>query len=282
LNNLAVTLDSQERHEEAAALHREALEMRKATLGDQHPLVANSMINLAVVLDTTGDFAGAEALDRQALDITRSALGPDHARVAQILANLGRNLGYQDRLVEGQRAHEESLRIRRKVFGARSREAAESLNALGWNLKSQHKLAAAEPLLRESIDVAVQAYGEKTVETAEARAALASLVCEKHASVDAISLFGTSVAFFDANGGKYELPAAITRGNYGECLTSLGRYDEAEPQLTQSYARLIKLGTSHKWAQLATRRLADLYHRWGDVAEENRYRGMLSTTLSKP
>jgi hypothetical protein len=92
--------------------------------------------------------------------------------------------------------------------------------------------------------------------------------------VEAMSLFRTAVAFFDGS-RKDDISGAIAHGLYGECLTTLGRYDDAERQLTPSFDRMIKFGRSHLWAQQAIRRLADLYRRSGQPIEQKKYEKML-------
>jgi hypothetical protein len=148
-------------------------------------------------------------------------------------------------------------------------------------LKAQHKLGRAEPLLRQSAAINLELFGEASAEVAQARTSVAALLCEKGERSEASTLFEAAVAFFDRNAGKYELPAAITRGQYGECLVRLHRYEEAEKQLTLSYARMAKLGASHRWAQQAAHRLADFYHQTGNAAEEKHYRELALPVASK-
>jgi hypothetical protein len=81
---------------------------------------------------------------------------------------------------------------------------------------------------------------------------------------------------FKANRGRDNLSEAITRGHYGECLTALGHYEDAEKQLAESFVHMTKLGTSHPYRQLAVRRLAELYRRLGNTRQETRYREMLA------
>jgi hypothetical protein len=56
----------QGKYAEAETLQQQTLELRKATLGDDHPSTLSSMNNFAVVLEKQGKYAEAETLQRQA------------------------------------------------------------------------------------------------------------------------------------------------------------------------------------------------------------------------
>ena len=59
LNNLAEVLKDKGDLGGAELMHRQALEMRRRFLGEQHPHVAESMNNLADLLRKKRDVAGA-------------------------------------------------------------------------------------------------------------------------------------------------------------------------------------------------------------------------------
>jgi len=61
-NNLAGTLDAQEKHAEAEALYRKALALARKVLGEEHPDTIAAHANLASALDQQGRFAEAQPL----------------------------------------------------------------------------------------------------------------------------------------------------------------------------------------------------------------------------
>jgi CHAT domain-containing protein/tetratricopeptide (TPR) repeat protein len=75
-------------HQEAERLNREALDIRRSTLGEDHPTVAQTLNNLAVHRHDVGDRRGAEGLLREALELRRRTLGEVHPRVGLTLVNL--------------------------------------------------------------------------------------------------------------------------------------------------------------------------------------------------
>ncbi len=85
----------------AEPLFRQALEIRKRALGENHPDYAASLNNLAALYEEMGDYAKAEPLYREALAIDKRALGENHPDYATSLNNLGRAVRGHGRLCEG-------------------------------------------------------------------------------------------------------------------------------------------------------------------------------------
>jgi hypothetical protein len=92
--DLSVVIDSAER--EAAAgnyasaerLLREAAVLQEASLGPQHPDLANTLNNLGIVCEVLEQPGDAEACFRRAYQIASAALDPDHPFVATSRQNL--------------------------------------------------------------------------------------------------------------------------------------------------------------------------------------------------
>jgi hypothetical protein len=96
LNQVAYYLFDRGQYAEAESLCKQALEIRRAALGERHPGYAASLDNLAGLFRETGRYAEAEPLCKQALEIRRAALGerhPDYAASLDGLAMLYRAMG---------------------------------------------------------------------------------------------------------------------------------------------------------------------------------------------
>mgnify|MGYP003319805079 CR=1 FL=1 len=76
--NLASSLACLEWWAEARPLYEEALEGRRAELGDRHPDTLSSINNLGMLLQDLGKLEDAEPLLRRALEGTDAALGKSH------------------------------------------------------------------------------------------------------------------------------------------------------------------------------------------------------------
>jgi tetratricopeptide (TPR) repeat protein len=76
--------------DEAEEHYRTALVAYRASLGLDHPKVAETINNLGAVHYFGGDSAGAAGFYREALPLYRKLFGESHPEVAMILNNLGR------------------------------------------------------------------------------------------------------------------------------------------------------------------------------------------------
>ena len=65
MNNLAVVLANQGKHEKAEEMLRRTLKLRKTILGAQHPRTLSIMDNLATVLKYQGKINAVEELYQQ-------------------------------------------------------------------------------------------------------------------------------------------------------------------------------------------------------------------------
>lgn len=72
----------------AEPLFRQAGEIRRNRLGEEHPLYATDLNNLALLLQDKGDLDGAEPLYRQAIAIAEKSLGPEHSNTKGIKVSL--------------------------------------------------------------------------------------------------------------------------------------------------------------------------------------------------
>jgi tetratricopeptide (TPR) repeat protein len=127
----------------ARAAVEQALPIKEATYGPDHPQVANTLTNLGVVLDELGDLAGARAAQERALATDEAAYGPDHPTVAAILANLGIVLRKLGDLAGARSAQERALAIDEAAYGPDHPEVASTLANLGNVLDELGDLAGA-------------------------------------------------------------------------------------------------------------------------------------------
>ena len=74
--------------DEAEPLCREALDARRATLGDKHPKTLVSVSSLASLFQSQGKLVQAEALYREALLLRREILGDKHPDTMVAMSNL--------------------------------------------------------------------------------------------------------------------------------------------------------------------------------------------------
>ena len=138
LNNLGVALFESGRLDEAEAIHRENLSLRRAAFGDVHNDVGQSVYNLGEVRLAQSQSDAALKHFQESVEIYRQVYPDSHSAVGEALRGVGRALEALSRWSEAVDSHREALQIRQEVFDetnptvAQSRlDLARSLHALG-------------------------------------------------------------------------------------------------------------------------------------------------------
>ena len=83
-------LAQEERWPEAEAALRRSLEVRRETLGGDHPMTARSLVALAEVLEQTRGPEAAVPLLQDAREILLARLGAQHEQTAAVTAKLAK------------------------------------------------------------------------------------------------------------------------------------------------------------------------------------------------
>jgi tetratricopeptide (TPR) repeat protein len=163
-NQLGRLLQAQGKLDEAGVLLREALEAKRATLGDRHPSTLSSRGNLGGLLADQGKLDEAGVLLREALEASRATLGDRHPSTLVSMNNLGMLLQDQGKLDEAGVLLREALEAFRATLGDRHPSTLGSINNLGRLLHDQGRLGEAETLLLEAHDgcAATLAEGQRT------------------------------------------------------------------------------------------------------------------------
>jgi len=179
----------------AAAMHREALAIRRKLHPGEHPDIAASLHGLAYALWNQGQLTEAESLLREALAIRRKLFGNEHPEVANSLHQLGQTLRFEGRLAESEAAQREALGIRRKVLGNEHEAVAHSLNDLeSLIVTSPDKLAEAEAMSLEALAIRRKVFGNLHPTVAEALDNLGSVIHRQGKLAEAEAMHREAVA----------------------------------------------------------------------------------------
>ncbi|MEM6577310.1 MAG: tetratricopeptide repeat protein [Pseudomonadota bacterium] len=160
LNEHGLTLWNLGQFEEAVTLYREAMEIDKATIGEQHPHYAIRLNNLASVVRAQGQYEQAETLFRQAIEIGKTTIGEDHPAYAMRLNNLGETLGLQGRFQEAEALYRQAIEIDKATIGVAHPDYAVHVNNLAHVLQEQGRVEEAETLYREAGKITKTTLGE--------------------------------------------------------------------------------------------------------------------------
>jgi serine/threonine-protein kinase len=269
----------------AEPLLQQALEERRAALGEDHLDTARSLLHMGELRREQGRPAEAETLLRGALGALERVLGAQHPDTAETLEALGVALRDQrksaeaegflrralaireataghgpevastlDRLAEvlddaGELPEAEAV-IRRALEISRRRpgdhlDTARYLGRLGAILRRRGELAAAEPLLREALDTRIRLLGRDHPIVALNLGNLASLLRDRGEHVSAEQLYRQSIGIYQQVVGEDHLGLAAVRADLADLLVEKGRLDEAEELFERSLAARRQLGEEH-------------------------------------
>jgi tetratricopeptide (TPR) repeat protein len=137
-----------------------ALALRRAQLGDEHPLVASALNNLGGVLYAMDDLAGAEAMLGEALAMRERLFGPDHAVVAESAINLGLVHVAAERGPQALAVVERALAIQRAVHGDDHPDVGRAHDAMANACMLVDEPARALVHADEAVRIYGAAYGE--------------------------------------------------------------------------------------------------------------------------
>ncbi len=236
----------QQRYTEAEPLAREALALRRATLGAEHADVAAALYTLADISSAQRRFPEAETLHRQALAIREKIFGPEHPDVAQSLDTLAELYRILGRYADAEPLFERSLTIREKVLDPEHPDLATGFNNLGALYDNQGRFAEAEPLYKRSLAIRESGLGPEHPDVAQSLNNLAFFYTNHGRYADAEPLYRRSLTIFENALGPEHPNVAYGLNNLAFLYANQGRYADAEPLYKRGLAIREKvLGPEH-------------------------------------
>jgi tetratricopeptide (TPR) repeat protein len=233
-------------YEKAEAQHREAANIFRRALGEDHPDTLVAINDLALTLAEQGRYVEAEPLTRRNLADLRRVLGPDHPETLTTAHNLGSLLGTRGEYREAESLQRRNLEDRRRVLGADHPHTLIGANALA-NLQSyQNNWTEAEALHRHTLGRRRSVLGEDHPETLESYHNLAYVVGHAGRLDEAEPLLRRAVEGRLRVLGEIHPHTLISMNNLATQMAGRGRYGEAEPLLRRLWdATRRSLGEDH-------------------------------------
>jgi eukaryotic-like serine/threonine-protein kinase len=178
LDSIGAAERSRGNAEEAIALHRRALEIKRHHYGSAHPEVSATLRELANALGFTKAFAEALDAQQQVLEIERRARGERNERVAVVLDDIGRSLRNLGRTDEAIEHHRRALEIWREVLGDPHPSLAVSLLNIGYTLNAESRFAAALEEFEHALATVLASVGPEHAYAVYAHNAAASALID--------------------------------------------------------------------------------------------------------
>jgi tetratricopeptide (TPR) repeat protein/predicted Ser/Thr protein kinase len=238
---------------------REALALRRESLGPRHPDVGRTLKGLGVLAATRGQLTEAEAAFQQALEIQEASLGRVHPEVAATLNNLAgvwiaqgyperaeplllRGLAirestlppghpdfaanlealaclYQDRPRQAVPLHRRALAIAERTLGPSHPRTLLIVTNLGGDLVSLGQWHEAEALLKRSVEAREAVLGPAHPDLASSLGLLADLYRDQHRFTEAAPLYRQALAIYEAAYPPDHPRLAALRESYADMQT---------------------------------------------------------------
>lgn len=150
-------------------LFREAISIRRSTLGDDHPDLAWSLYNYAFYLCDQKTYSQARQLVDEILSHAGKSLAEDNPMVAAALFLKGRILSEQGHPAEALVPLEECLRLRRRTLPEGHWLIASTESLLGYCLAASGQDTEGRRLMRSGYERLLALFGPDHIRTTQAR-----------------------------------------------------------------------------------------------------------------
>jgi serine/threonine protein kinase/Tfp pilus assembly protein PilF len=268
LNTVGNTYEELGDNRKADDMIRQALALRKAVFGPEHPRVADSLSDLAAVLQDEDQLSEAEAMFRQALDMRRKLLGNEHRDVATSLSNLGVVLFKEGKLPEAEQAHRQALALRTKLFGDEHADVATSLHNLGNVLLMEGRNSEAETIFRQVVAMRKKLLGDEHPLLATTLGNLGTALWYENKFSEAETVYRETLAMQRKLMGDEHPDVATSLHNLACVLQSQGKFPEAELVCKQALEMRSKLlGADHSLFASTLSALASIYQGQGRFSQ---------------
>jgi serine/threonine-protein kinase len=192
-----------------------ALELRRATLGDDHPAVAASLSNVALWEKNGARYDAALVHAREAVAIMERR-APDHPHLGSILQVLGLILAGKGEDDEAIALFERALPLLAKAQGADSPDVADLLNSLGFSLRARERPADALARHEEALRIVERSLGPVHPSTADTLVSVGLALVDLGRLDDADAAYRRALAAYEASVPAGSPRLAVILTNIGE------------------------------------------------------------------
>jgi eukaryotic-like serine/threonine-protein kinase len=227
-------------YDAAIESYQQALVIREGLYRGDHVEIASSLDHIGACLNGQGRRVDAEDMYRRSLSMRKRILGDDHQDVAATMNNLAVCLMDQGRFGEAYSLFNSATEIVRKRFGRFHAAVAMGEHAVGLSLIELGRYEEAEARLAEAIQIKTKLWSAEHPSAIKSRYLMARsrfLSGEYDESANLIRRVLESKGEADRS---VDLLAVRARVLLGRCLVALGELGEAEGELANARAVLVR------------------------------------------
>jgi tetratricopeptide (TPR) repeat protein/tRNA A-37 threonylcarbamoyl transferase component Bud32 len=258
--------------ERSESAQREALELRRQYLSDDHPDTLDSHHQMAVLLIRQGERSLAKEHLSIALEGRRRLLGDDHRDTLHSINDMGVLLEEDGRIEEATKLYREALAGRRRVLGDDDPDTLESLSNLGGVLRRQGKLAEADACCTEVLKRCQRVLGGTDRMTMTALHNMAQLR-QAQGDLDEAEDFALAALERRRQVLGDDHPATLASlSTVSSVLAAQGDFERAAVHLQQALAGCRRTrGDDHPMTLTLINNTGAMLYRQGKLAEAERY-----------
>jgi len=250
------------------SLLRRSVEIRRRTLGPDHPDTLKSMFDLASVLNEDSKYSEADKLARQTLDIRRRVLGPQNRDTLEAMSRLAYVTQNEGRYAPAEKMDRDILAIAKRKFGPGDKLYQDTLTQLAIVFAYQGKFSDSESTFRELLKLERQKLPPDSPRVLDDTANLASVLLDEGHYAEAEKLYREVLPTLQRIRGPDHPRTLLVQGNLALALHNEKRDAEAEKLFRQTLAiKRKKLGPEHRSTLVTVGNLADVLTAEGKYAE---------------
>jgi len=260
--------DSLGLYSKAESLLRQAVEIRRRTMGANNPQTLKSMSDLADVLDQTSDYREAEKWSRETLDARRRVLGPENRDTLSSISLLALILDDEGHYPEAEKLNREVLDVARRTLSPQDKLITMATKRLAVDLRYEGKYAEAEKGFHEVLEIDKRTLGPDHPTVLGDLNNLGNTALLQGHYAEAEKIYRDTVQAKRRVLGPEHPETLRSMGNLALDLTNQKRYAEAE-QLYRETLEIKQrtLGPEHRSTLVTMGNLANLLSVAGRYAE---------------
>ena len=241
LNNLGLLLYEKGELVEAEQIFRDALAIYQRAPEREDAQMADVLDNLGHLMQHKGELEEAEQIFDDALNLKIRILGGENWRIAEGLVNLGRIYQARGNLESAEGSFWEAVKRHRLQLGANHWRVASGFTDMANLQYVRGDLERSEHFYRKALETFEATYPDGNhLMVATVQLGLGKVLTERGKAEEGQARLEQALEVIEATFDPNDWHVAEARMELGACLTALGRYDEAEPLLTESRLLLQK------------------------------------------
>ncbi len=265
-SNLSVSYRGAGRFREALALDEETLKLRKEVLGPENPDTISSMGSLASSYERVGRGEKTLLLRVEVLKLFKKVQGAKHPDTLNSMQNLANSYEAAGKSEAALALNEKTLELRKEVQGSKHPDTLLTMYSLGNSYSSANRWKEALALWEDALASMREVLGPGHRDSIRMMNNLAQAYRLSERLTEAEKLYQELITLQEKTSPK-DWTFYYNQSSFGEVLTDLKKYAEAEPLLLSGYKGLEVTVPSNESGQARVKfaiiRLVQLYQAWG-------------------